>query len=153
MHHRTLGRTGTKINSYARGAPMPGSPYGNPAPEGRARTIHKALNVGYNFIGTAGATGAWATAVGEVLKGHRDDTVLATRFNRPMGEDPSRRGPSRRGVFAPIDRAGIIARQVRRRACGNRIRPPLKSALRATFAPRFEPGQGSSCRLVIGVHA
>jgi hypothetical protein len=36
--------------------------------------------------------------VGKALKGRRDDVVLATKFFMPMGEDPNRRGGSRRWI-------------------------------------------------------
>ena len=52
--------------------------------------------------------GAWGNAdheeiVGKALKGRRDDVVLATKFWGPMGEDPNRRGVSRRWIIAEVE--------------------------------------------------
>jgi aryl-alcohol dehydrogenase-like predicted oxidoreductase len=41
--------------------------------------------------------------VGKALKGRRDDVVLATKFSRPMGEDPNRRGTSRRWIVTAVE--------------------------------------------------
>ena len=41
--------------------------------------------------------------VGKALKGRRDDVVLATKFFMPMGEDPNRRGGSRRWIVRAVE--------------------------------------------------
>jgi aryl-alcohol dehydrogenase-like predicted oxidoreductase len=41
--------------------------------------------------------------VGKALKGRRDSVVLATKFNRPMGEDPNQRGASRRWIMTAVE--------------------------------------------------
>jgi aryl-alcohol dehydrogenase-like predicted oxidoreductase len=41
--------------------------------------------------------------VGEALKGRRDDVVLATKFWGSMGDDPNRRGVSRRWIITEVD--------------------------------------------------
>ena len=38
-------------------------------------------------------------SVGKALKGRRDDVVLASKVHNPMGEDPNRRGNSRRWII------------------------------------------------------
>jgi len=64
-----------------------------------------ALESGINFIDTADvyAFGESETILGNVLKGRRDDVVLATKFHEPMGEDPNRRGNSRRWITKAVD--------------------------------------------------
>jgi aryl-alcohol dehydrogenase-like predicted oxidoreductase len=104
MHYRTLGRTGIQVSPYALGAMMFG-PFGNPDHEDSIRIIHKALDAGINFVDTADrySAGESEEIVGQALKGRRDDVVLATKVNGPMGEDPNQRGNSRRWIMAEVE--------------------------------------------------
>jgi aryl-alcohol dehydrogenase-like predicted oxidoreductase len=107
MQHRTLGRTGIKVSSYALGAMMFGA-VGNPDHEESIRIIHKALDAGINFVDTAEAysNGESEEIVGKALKGRRDNIVLATKL-RPsymaMGDDPNQRGNSRRWIMTTVE--------------------------------------------------
>ena len=105
MQYRTLGRTGIKVSPYALGAMMLGSSFGNPDQAECSRIVHKALDAGINLIDTADgyAAGASEVAVGEALKGRRADVVLATKFTRPMGEDPNQQGASRRWIMTAVE--------------------------------------------------
>ena len=62
------------------------------------RIIHRALDAGINFIDTADvySAGESEEIVGKAITGRRDDIVLATKVHMPMGDDPNRRGNSRR---------------------------------------------------------
>ena len=104
MHYRTLGRTGIKVSPYALGAMMFGGG-GNPDHDDSVRIIHKALDAGINFVDTADrySAGESEEIVGKALKGRRDDIVLATKVNGPMGDDPNQRGNSRRWIMAEVD--------------------------------------------------
>jgi aryl-alcohol dehydrogenase-like predicted oxidoreductase len=104
MRYRTLGRTGIKVSPYALGAMMFGS-IGNPDHDDSIRIIHKALDAGINFIDTADrySGGESEEIVGQALKGRRDDVVLATKVNGPMGDDPNQRGNSRRWIMAEVE--------------------------------------------------
>jgi aryl-alcohol dehydrogenase-like predicted oxidoreductase len=76
--------------------------WGNPDHDESIRIIHAALDAGVNFIDTADVYGAGESEeiVGKALAGgRRDDVVLATKFHNPMGEDPNRRGNSRRWIM------------------------------------------------------
>jgi len=105
MHYRTLGRTGIKVSPYALGAMMFGAAIGNPDHEDSIRIIHKALDAGINFVDTADrySGGESEEVVGKALKGRRDDVVLATKVNGPMGDDPNQRGNSRRWIMAEVE--------------------------------------------------
>ncbi|MET8862703.1 aldo/keto reductase [Nonomuraea sp. NPDC004580] len=103
MQYRTLGRTGIKVSSYGLGALMFATSVGNPDPAESARVIHKALDAGINLIDTADAYGDSEEIVGGALKGRRDDVVLATKYGRPMGEDPNRQGASRRWIRTAVE--------------------------------------------------
>jgi aryl-alcohol dehydrogenase-like predicted oxidoreductase len=105
MLYRTLGRTGIKVSPCALGAMMFGAAIGNPDHDDSIRIIHKALDAGINFIDTADgySAGESEEIVGKALKGRRDSVVLATKFNRPMGEDPNQRGASRRWIMTAVE--------------------------------------------------
>jgi len=103
MQYRTLGRTGIKVSPYALGALALGTPIGNPDQDDSARIIRKALDAGINFIDTADAYGESEVVVGKALKGRRDSVVLATKFSRPVGEDPNQQGASRRWIMIAVE--------------------------------------------------
>jgi len=104
VRYRTLGRTGIKVTPFALGAMMFGAG-GNPDHEDSIRIIHKALDAGINFVDTADrySAGESEEIVGEALKGRRDDVVLATKVNGPMGDDPNQRGNSRRWIMTEVE--------------------------------------------------
>jgi aryl-alcohol dehydrogenase-like predicted oxidoreductase len=104
MRYRTLGRTGIQVSPYALGAMMFGS-FGNPDHDDSVRIIHRALDAGINLIDTADvySFGESEEIVGKAIKGRRDDVVLATKFSNPMGDDPNRRGASRRWIIAEVE--------------------------------------------------
>jgi len=103
MQYRPLGRTGIKVSPYCLGAMMFGK-MANPDHDECVRMIHKALDSGINFIDTADAysRGESEEIVGKALKGRRDDVVLATKAFLPMGDDPNRRGSSRRWLTRAV---------------------------------------------------
>ncbi|GAA3239949.1 aldo/keto reductase [Dactylosporangium siamense] len=103
MRYRTLGRTGIKVSPYALGTLMFATSVGNTDPADSARVLHKALDAGINFIDTADAYGDSEEVVGAALKGRRDDVVLATKFSRPMGQDPNQQGASRRWIMTAVE--------------------------------------------------
>jgi aryl-alcohol dehydrogenase-like predicted oxidoreductase len=104
MRYRTLGRTGIKVSPYALGAMMFGH-IGNPDHDESVRIIHAALDAGINVIDTADAYsgGESEEIVGKALKGRRDNVVLATKLNRPMGDDPNQQGNSRRWIMTAVE--------------------------------------------------
>jgi aryl-alcohol dehydrogenase-like predicted oxidoreductase len=105
MELRPLGRTGVQVSSFCLGAMMFG-PWGNPDHDESIGIIHAALDAGINFIDTADVYGAGESEqiVGKALAGgRRDGVVLATKFHNPMGEDPNRRGNSRRWIMRAVE--------------------------------------------------
>jgi aryl-alcohol dehydrogenase-like predicted oxidoreductase len=105
MELRPLGRTGVQVSSFCLGAMMFGA-WGNPDHDESIGIIHAALDAGINFIDTADVYGAGESEeiVGKALAGgRRDDVVLATKFHNPMGEDPNRRGNSRRWIVRAVE--------------------------------------------------
>src|SRR5947199_5332250 len=105
MEYRTLGRTGVKVSPLCLGAMMFGA-WGNADHDDAVAVIHAALDAGINFIDSADvySAGESEEIVGKALAGgKRDDVVLATKVGFPMGDDPSRRGASRRRIIRGIE--------------------------------------------------
>ncbi len=103
MQYRTLGRTGIKVSPYALGALALGTSIGNPDHDDSGRIIHKALDAGINFVDTSDAYGESEVVVGQALEGRRDSVVLATKFSRPIGDDPNHQGASRRWIMTAVE--------------------------------------------------
>jgi aryl-alcohol dehydrogenase-like predicted oxidoreductase len=104
MEYRPLGRTGVKVSPLCLGAMMFGG-WGNTDREDSIRIIHRALDAGINFVDTADvySQGESEEIVGEALQGRRDDVVLATKVHGGMGDDPNRRGNSRRWIIREVE--------------------------------------------------
>ncbi|GAA4930339.1 aryl-alcohol dehydrogenase-like predicted oxidoreductase [Nonomuraea thailandensis] len=104
MRTRPLGRTGIQVSPYCLGTMMFGR-VGNPDHDDCVRLVHRALDAGINVIDTADVYSCSESGeiVGKALKGRRDDVVLATKVNAPMGEDPNRAGNSRRWIVTEVE--------------------------------------------------
>src|SRR5665213_828229 len=104
MQQRMLARTGVSVSPLCLGAMMFGA-WGNTDHEDSIRIIHAALDAGVNFVDTADvySAGESEEIVGKALAGRRDDVVLASKFHGAMGEDPNRRGNSRRWIIQEVE--------------------------------------------------
>jgi aryl-alcohol dehydrogenase-like predicted oxidoreductase len=107
MEYRQLGRTGVQVSKLCLGSMMFGG-WGNPDHDDSIRIIHRALDAGINFVDTADvySAGESEEIVGKAISSppsRRDDVVLATKFFMPMGEDPNRRGGSRRWIVRAVE--------------------------------------------------
>ena len=104
MRYRTLGTTGIQVSTYCLGAMMFGA-WGNDDPDDCVRIIHAALDAGINFIDTADvySAGQSEEIVGRALAHRRDDVVLASKVHGEMGQDPNRRGSSRRWIVREVE--------------------------------------------------
>jgi aryl-alcohol dehydrogenase (NADP+) len=100
----SLGRSGIRVSRFCLGAMMFGA-MGNPDRRDCVRIIHRALDAGIDFVDTADvySQGQSEEIVGEALRGRRDAVVLATKFFGPMGDDPHRRGASRRWIVRAVE--------------------------------------------------
>jgi aryl-alcohol dehydrogenase-like predicted oxidoreductase len=82
MNTRTLGPEGPEVSAIGLGC-MGMSAFYGAADEGEAlETIHRALELGCNFLDTSDMYGPHTNErlVGRAIKGHRDDVFLATKF-------------------------------------------------------------------------
>jgi len=91
MQYRTLGRTGLRVSEVGVGGAQFGianymgrwDPYSDDAQRATTATIHRALELGYNYFDTAPGYGNGHSEemVGIALKGHRDQAVIATKVS------------------------------------------------------------------------
>ncbi|MBB5959805.1 aryl-alcohol dehydrogenase-like predicted oxidoreductase [Saccharothrix tamanrassetensis] len=104
MQYRTLGRTGVQVSSLALGA-MNFGRTGRTTPDEVTAVVDAALAGGINVIDTADAYGGGESErlVGKAIAGRRDDVVLATKANMPMGDERNHRGSSRRWLVTALD--------------------------------------------------
>ncbi len=66
--------------------------------------IKRAVDLGVNFFDTANlySNGRSEEIVGELLKGHRDDVVIATKVRLKVGEGPNKEGLSRHHILQQV---------------------------------------------------
>lgn len=104
MQYRTLGRTGIQVSTLCLGAMMFGA-WGNQDEDECRQIVDTSLEAGINFIDLADvyAFGQSEEIVGRALKGRRDNVVLATKFHNAMGDDPNRKGNSRRWIMTAVE--------------------------------------------------
>src|SRR5436305_15310302 len=98
MDYRHLGRSGLKISPICLGTMM----FGGATDEATSsRIVAKAREAGVNFIDTADAYngGKSEQVVGRAISNNRPHWILATKLANQIGDDPNRRGLSRRGVL------------------------------------------------------
>ena len=91
MRFRKLGHSPLKVSALGLGCMGMSEFYGAQQEEESVATIHRALDLGVNFLDTADVYGRGENEelVGRALQGRRDQVVLATKF----GNMRDARGP------------------------------------------------------------
>src|SRR5947199_2646543 len=110
MKYTQLGRSGLEISRICLGCMTYGTPKWRPwvLDEVDSRPFYKkALDLGINFFDTADmySLGVSEEVTGRALRdfARRDEVVLATKVNYPMGQGPNDRGLSRKHILSAID--------------------------------------------------
>lgn len=102
MEYRQLGRSGMRVSVVGLGANQFG---GKVDAKGTERIIHRALDLGINFIDTADiyTGGRSEETIGAALKGRRAEAVLATKMAGRTGDGPNDSGASRWRIMRQVE--------------------------------------------------
>jgi aryl-alcohol dehydrogenase-like predicted oxidoreductase len=94
METRALGKSGLKVSAIGLGCMGMSEFYGTRDDDESIATIHRALDVGMNFVDTADIYGPYTNEVlvGRAIRDRRDEVILATKFGIVRTSDPGLRG-------------------------------------------------------------
>jgi aryl-alcohol dehydrogenase-like predicted oxidoreductase len=115
VESRNLGSEGLVVSELGLGCMGMSEFYGTGDEDESVATIHRALELGINFLDTADMYGPFTNEklLGKAIEGRRDEVVLATKFGNVRGENGERLGISgdpdyvRKACDASLERLGV----------------------------------------------
>ena len=114
MQHRKLGTQGLDTSAMGLGCMGMSEFYGDRSDQGESiATIHRALELGVNFLDTADMYGPHTNEqlIGKAIKGKRDQFVIATKFGIVRdANDPLKRGINGRPEYVRASVEGSLKR-------------------------------------------
>ena len=115
LEHRSLGTQGLRVSALGLGCMGMSDFYSGRDDTESLATIHRALDLGVDFLDTADMYGPFTNErlVGRAIAGRRDEIILATKFGNERGEDGTYLGVNgrpeyvRRACDASLKRLGV----------------------------------------------
>jgi aryl-alcohol dehydrogenase-like predicted oxidoreductase len=112
ISQKELGSQGLRVSEIGLGCMGMSEFYGQGDDNESIATIHRALDLGVNFLDTADMYGPHTNEilVGNAIRGRRDEVVIATKFGIVRGSDPTSRGINGRPEYVIAACEGSLKR-------------------------------------------